>query len=86
MNDIKVLLEFLNMPLDGTGEIFAKFQELEGAVRRGEGAEQFLYRPGSRKDRVLLVAHADTVFRSGGRQEIVQEDGIIRKTRPGDGL
>jgi hypothetical protein len=84
MNDIKILLQFLNMPLGGTGEIFAKFRELDGAEHRGEGKEQFLYRRGSRDDRVLLVAHADTVW-SGSQQEIVYENGIIRNKKGGLG-
>lgn len=91
MNDIKILLDFLNMPLGSTREVFAKFGELKGAVQRGEGKQQFLYRPGSREDRVLLVAHADTVWDNGylggrcGRQEVILEDGIIRNKNGGLG-
>ncbi|MEI6614195.1 MAG: hypothetical protein WCL37_04800, partial [Chrysiogenales bacterium] len=84
MNDNKVLLEFLNMPLGSTGEIFAKFGELQGTEHRGEGKKQFLYRRGLRKDRVLLVAHADTVW-DCGRQEIARENGIIRNRKGGLG-
>jgi hypothetical protein len=65
MDDIKVLLQFLNMPLGNTGAIFAKFGELDGAEHRGVGKRQFVYRPGERDDRVLLVAHADTVWNGG---------------------
>ncbi len=53
-------------------------------MRRGEGRRQFLYRPGTRNDRVLLVAHADTVWESG-RQEIASENGIIRNRKGGLG-
>ena len=84
MDDIKILLEFLNMPLGETGEVFARFRSLDGIVHRGEGKRQFVYRPGIRDDRVLLVAHADTVW-EGGRQEIVHENGIIRNRKGGLG-
>jgi hypothetical protein len=84
MEDIKILLEFLNMPLGSTGEVFAKFRELDGAKHCGEGKQRFLYRPGLREDRVLLVAHADTVW-DCGRQEIVYENGIIRNKQGGLG-
>lgn len=72
------------MPLGSTGEIFAKFRELDGAEHRGEGKQQFLYRPGHREDRILLVAHADTVW-DHGQQEIVRENGIIRNKKGGLG-
>ena len=82
------------MPLGSTGEVFAKFRELAGAEQRGEGKQQFLYRPGAREDRVLLVAHADTVWDNGSRgggaggrilQEIVNQEGIIRNKQGGLG-
>ncbi|HPE68855.1 MAG TPA: hypothetical protein P5560_09170 [Thermotogota bacterium] len=57
---LDTLMEFLNMPVGGTEEVFAKFENLPGAIARGEGLERFVYIPGSRENRVLLVAHADT--------------------------
>ena len=78
------MLEFLSMPLGSSGEIFAKFRELDGAEHQGVGKHQFLYRPGPREDRVLLVAHADTVW-DCGRQEIVNENGVIRNKLGGLG-
>lgn len=55
---------FLNLPLDRTSELFELFASLPGAVEgRGEAPMQrFVYIPGTRKDRILLVAHADTVW------------------------
>ena len=65
--DAKQLLEqFLNFPITSSDEIISFFGQLPGAVSK-KGAhplEQFVYVPGSRKDRVLLVAHADTVWHS----------------------
>ncbi len=84
MDDIKILLEFLNMPLGETGEVFAGFRSLDGVLHRGAWKRQFVYRPGTREDRVLLVAHADTVW-NGGRQDIVRENGIIRNRQGGLG-
>jgi hypothetical protein len=64
-NPYRDLLEtFLKLPLGGTDEIFALFSSLPGAIFK-EGKhpmERFVYIPGTRKDRVLLTAHADTVW------------------------
>ncbi len=64
----KVLREFLEMPLEGTDAVFRKFLDLDmpGTIHeKGKGDfQEFLYIPGSRKDRVLLVAHADTYWDS----------------------
>lgn len=85
MDDIESLLEFLYMPLDSTKEIFTRFSKLKGVIHRGIGRQQFLYRPGTRKDRVLLVAHADTVFFGNKPREIAQEEGVIRNRLGGLG-
>ena len=59
-----VLLSFLNYPISRSDEIFEKFAELPGAVyQKGEKPnERFLFVPGKKKDRVLLIAHTDTVW------------------------
>jgi hypothetical protein len=46
-----------------TDEVLAEFAKLPGAEHQGKGDEQFVYIPGTRKDKVLLVAHADTVWK-----------------------
>ena len=64
-NPYRDLLEaFLKLPLGGTDEVFALFASLPGAImKEGKGPMQrFVYIPGTRKDRVLLTAHADTVW------------------------
>lgn len=46
-----------------TEEVLERFASLPGAERYGTPGEeeQFIYIPGTRKDKVLLVAHSDTV-------------------------
>ena len=55
----KLLYDFLNIPLDSGDEIFERFATLPGAIS-GVGKnplERYVYIPGTRKDRVVLVAH-----------------------------
>lgn len=42
-------------------EVLTHFASLPGAIREGKGDEQFVYVPGTRPDKVLLVAHSDVV-------------------------
>ncbi len=60
--EIAVLKNFLKIPLGSSDEVFAQFAGIPGAMRYGKGLEQFLFIEGHRTDRVLLVAHADTVW------------------------
>ena len=64
-NPYRDLIEtFLKLPVGGADEVFALFSALPGAVV-GEGKEpmeRFVYIPGTREDRILLTAHADTVW------------------------
>ena len=93
--DEAVLMTFLNMPLESADAVFDKFSEIPGAIlRRGDGLERFLFVEGTRDSRVLLVAHADTVWDiyyygedDGYRaeREIVRENGIVRNLRGGLG-
>ncbi len=43
-------------------QVVHKFAELPGAYFDGEGDKLFVYIPGHRKDRTLMIAHCDTVF------------------------
>lgn len=55
------LQDFLTMTTD---EVLDKFAALPSAIRCGDGNERWVYIPGKNtKSRVLLVAHADTVFK-----------------------
>lgn len=65
MKDVDLLLDFLKMPVGSSTEVLERFAELPGAIfRKGEEntQERFVYVPGSRRNRVVLVAHADTVW------------------------
>jgi len=61
-NDIEILRSFLEIPLGSADGMFDRFMEIPGAIYRGEGLERFLYVRGSRSNKVLLVAHADTLY------------------------
>lgn len=64
-NPHRELLErFLKLPVGGTDEVFALFSSLPGAVycEGKDPMQRFVYIPGTRKDRILLNAHADTVW------------------------
>lgn len=77
---------FLRSPLDNSDEIFKKFANIPGAVHRGSDLEQFLFINGSRKNRVLLVAHADTKWENVEVEpDIVLENGKIRNKNGGLG-
>lgn len=62
-NEQLVLEKFLSMSVKSTDEVFDVFASLPGAKQYGtEPLKRFIYIPGTRDDRVLLVAHADTVW------------------------
>lgn len=77
--DIRVLRDFLNMPLDNADGIFKKFSNIKGSVMRGDGKSRFLYIEGSRpKDnRLVLVAHTDTVFKNTRVPDVTLKRGKI---------
>ena len=83
-NDLKILKEFLEIPIASSDGVFEKFLNLPGAVMRGQGQERFLYIPGKRTNKVLLVAHADTFWdmhyydSSAYEQKLIFENGVIR--------
>jgi len=76
MSDREVLEMFLSCSLDSPKEVFDKFLTLKNARLYGEN--DCVYVPGSRSDRVLLVAHADTVFAEhyGEHKFTLDRDGI----------
>ena len=61
-SDYETLVDFLCIPVADSNQVLLRFAKLTGAQRCGVGLEQFVYIPGSRRDRVVLVAHADTVW------------------------
>ena len=78
-----LLTEFLNIPISCADGVFEKFETLPGAVcAKGDAPlERFVYIPGTRQDRVLLVAHADTVwdvaYGNPQQSSLVIEDGVF---------
>lgn len=56
------LNSFLHYPLHSTDAIFERFLTLENAVCYGDTPERFVYVKGHRRNKVVLVAHADTVW------------------------
>lgn len=91
--ELQTILErFLRMPVNTADGVFEAFSVLPGAVYgKGEGAMQrYVYVPGSRTDRILLVAHADTVWDQeyGGQavQKLVFEDGVYKSGTPECGI
>lgn len=51
-----------NWLVSSQDEIMDKFASLPHAFADGSNSERFVYIPGTRDDRVLLVAHSDTVW------------------------
>lgn len=63
--DIEVLKHFLEYPIWTSKPIFDKFKTIQNAIFREHsenGKERFLFVNGTKESKVVLVAHADTVF------------------------
>lgn len=88
MNEIDVLKRFLAVPLGNSDPIFQYFSNLPNReiIFRGERPKRFLYIRGKRQNKVVLVAHADTVWDSltgrdeDTRHELVFSNGIFRSS------
>ncbi len=72
----------LGLAPESSDSVLGFFGTLDGAVCRGTSPARFVYIPGNRPDRVLLVAHADTVWEGPSaytmKNEFVEEVGIYR--------
>lgn len=65
MSETAPLASFLSMPLWTSTPVFEAFKTLPKHIYREDpdrDFHRFLYVPGTREDRVVLVAHADTVW------------------------
>ena len=77
----ETLLEFLSMPLHSSQPVFERFGSLPGAIYCGDPLwpeKRFIYIPGWRDDRAVLVAHADTVFTedaTNGKAVSIEREG-----------
>ena len=88
------LLSFLNTPLDSGDIIFEKFSALPNAVIGVGDAplKRYVYIPGTREDRVVLVAHIDTIWDQSYKKPftedrgVVFDDGIFRSNNPNCGI
>ena len=77
-SDCKVLREFLALP-HRSAAVLEKFAALPGAVVRSDRPRKgFVYVPGTRKNAVLLVAHADTVADDSAEVVLEEKEGVIR--------
>lgn len=77
-----ILDKFLNMPIHSSEAVFAAFRTLDCAIEEhGDGSKEgYVYIPGKRTDRCIIVAHADTYF-----DEVYKEKMIDSKVGYKDG-
>ena len=91
-NPIEVLKTFLSIPLWHSEGVFEIFKKLEPHIYKENptsSLERFLYIEGTRPDKVVLVAHADTFFdeRYGWPQvahTLDERDGAIYSINEGN--
>ncbi len=76
------LVDFFMMK---TEEVMDKFATLPNAIKVGQGDQSFVYVPPTREKSVLLIAHADTVFRNED-VEVGYCDGTYMSMKKGVGL
>jgi hypothetical protein len=75
MNKLNIIVDqFLKLKSD---DIFHLFSRQNGAYIDGVEPKRFVYIPGSREDRVLLVAHADTVWGQIPIKTKIVDDTIV---------
>lgn len=94
MNNYELLSEFLRTPLESGEKLFDRFAALPNAVTAvgSEPLQRYVYIPGTRKDRIVLVAHADTVWDKAydkpfsGTPEIKFENGVFLSGNPTCGI
>ena len=88
----QLLEEFLSYPLNTSDAIFTRFEELPGAIA-GKGKnplERYVCIPGTRKNKLVLVAHTDTVWDDAygkpAQTSVCFDNGIFKGTNPDCGL
>jgi hypothetical protein len=85
-DEIAVLMDFLNTPLNSGNGIFERFKSIDGYIyRKGyKPLQEFLYIRGYRENKVLLVAHVDTYWDEQYRNnrniipQIIREGNVIK--------
>lgn len=90
---MEALEGFLSLDITSAEGVLDIFSALPGAISHYDGEKNnFVYLPGTRPDRVLLVAHADTVWDSlygrgeGFTQVPVNENGVYHGTSSDCGI
>lgn len=95
--DVDILVGFLSLPVESSVPVFEMFDSLPGAEVRQNllfPKEKFTYVEGTRENKVLLVAHADTFWDSAyGIPKVYYEDmewdqesvSVITKCKSGIG-
>lgn len=87
MTDRETLEMFLNYDLSSPDEVLEKFRTLYDArYYEYQDYPSCVYVPGKRKDRVLLVAHADTVFGLRGKHKVILDGDIYRSGDYDEGI
>ena len=87
-----LLEEFLSYPLNTAADIFARFESIPGAIfSKGKtDLERYVCIPGTRENRIVLVAHADTIWDDAygkpAHTTVTFEDGIFKGTNPDCGI
>lgn len=91
-NPQQILEEFLSFPLNTTDDIFSKFENLPGAVS-GKGntpLQRYVCIPGTRANKIVLVAHADTVwdaaYKNPKETTVLFNDGLFTGENPTCGI
>lgn len=88
----QLLEDFLSSPLNTADDIFSRFERLSGAiVGKGDNVlERYVCIPGTRKNKIVLVAHADTVwddiYGNPATTTVCFENGVFKGTNPNCGL
>lgn len=73
MENREALEKFLGMDMSSATPVLEEFAKLPNATwyKEGQQLEQFVYVRGTREDKILLIAHADTVFLSPVGKHII---------------
>lgn len=89
-DDYSTLVEFLEFPLGSADGIFERFNGIHNPEKLlfGTSPERFIYLPGLRTNRVLLVAHADTYWdcEEFSQHTVIGDGDILRSSNPYAGL
>lgn len=77
--DEEALEWFLNAPISSPERVFAAFRSLPNAREaHADGKRGYLYVPGTRQDRCLLAAHADTYYDEAYMGAVLENRAVFR--------